>query len=735
MAVKTVVNFHAVATQNSEEITINVPDATTPAVLEERLFDPTTLVITTATGGAGTTLVAGVDYSFSDLNEYATSKAGVDVYQTLNIINAIYQGVDLFIDAGTLNQYGDNLLAADVNDLQTQIGILNGGSRKIGDIFASMKDSVTGAFKFRIGEAVNISQYQDLFDIVGHRFHDMQVAAGAADLGDLSTATTFYPTPVPGYVPNMLPTFTADSSAVTSNQLDINESYSTTAIRAILGTHQEKAIPVLVRVDSGAIPTGLTEWTRYWVNFIDSSPDKLEFYPTEADALAGTNIVGLTGVTGTVTIFPAYTENAFQGHTFSTSGGDLYDDGLNVSVGGTTAARFDNLGDEAAVISTDGSNGTPRTSDRTRGNEVYTNWFIQHSEVNGAGDLVLSPPPVFDTGRLANSDWTSQTFTADYSSISGLAGLSLHELDFEFLIYTTNSDSTGISLLDVVQTGGASAGFGLTAHQGVDSVIFYSASGGVKYLDSAGIIQTLVAQSYYYRIVVKPKVWTDLAIIQNVSGVNFKYPKFDISASNQTLDLSSLEFEPDGYRIKAKWTGGDGTYQLSIVIPTGYTLGGVAKTTIEADLKGDGQGVLQLVKNGTDLEIEKYIDTDGGQWPTDATYTGKSWKKYIDGTIEQTSTEEFIEDATSSSGSIFRIDPNRPQEAYPLPLKVFNSANIFNYSSDSAIHWVGIELPAPNQLLNWSQYFILDSASTSGVTFKVCKEVKGRWTTAQIEVS
>jgi hypothetical protein len=121
MAVKNIVDFHAVPTVNTSEIVINVPDSTTLVPLEERLFDPNTLVITTVTGGAGTTLVAGVDYSFSDLNEFATSKAGVDVYQTLNIINATYQGVDIFIQAGTLNQYGDNLLAEDVNDLQSQI--------------------------------------------------------------------------------------------------------------------------------------------------------------------------------------------------------------------------------------------------------------------------------------------------------------------------------------------------------------------------------------------------------------------------------------------------------------------------------------------------------------------------------------------------------------------------------------------------------------------------------------
>jgi hypothetical protein len=323
MAVKNIVDFHAVPTVNTSEIVINVPDSTTLVPLEERLFDPNTLVITTVTGGAGTTLVAGVDYSFSDLNEFATSKAGVDVYQTLNIINVTYQGVDIFIQAGTLNQYGDNVLAEDVNDLQSQI--------------------------------------------------------------------------------------------------------------------------------------------------------------------------------------------------------------------------------------------------------------------NSVGPFI---------------------------------------------------------------------------------------------------------------------------------NANFS---FDISASNQTLDLSSLSGEANGYRIKAKWTGGDGNFQLSIVIPTGYTLGGVAKATIEADLKGDGQGVLVLVKNGSDLEIEKYTDTDGGGW------SGQYFKKYVDGTMEVS-----IDD-TGSIG----IGTNFTG-AFPVPFKgAVPRISAIPTTRDNVAYGTGQGGSDNRSLTNWYIRVSLGSGTAS----QFCAEAFGRWTVAQIEVS
>jgi hypothetical protein len=613
----------------------------------------------------------------------------------------------------------------------------NGGGKDVGDIFHSMKDEATGAFKFRVGEPVLIAQYQALFDIVGHRFHDMQVGAGATSLAPLASATTFYPTPVPGYVPNMLPSFTSDSSNVASNQLDINEDLSTTAIQAILGSHQEKGIPVLVRVDSGAIPTGLTEWTRYFANFIDGSPDALEFYPTMADALAGTNIVGLTGAVGTVTIFPAYDENRMQQITgfidnfrgLSGTNGGAFDDTTNGDATNWSGAGVADLS-QVRFDSADSPNA--RTGDTTHGNEVYGNLFIQFQQVTSQ-ELVLSPPPIAKKGWTAISDFTNVDLTLDYSGVSGLSGEKLEDLEVTFLVSPNND---GTEAYRVGQYTTTTVGFGFSIDTEVTDQIKVSLGDSGIVVFVAGVATALTNQSWFYNIIVTKKINTDLAIIQNVSGVNFQYPTFDISASNQTLDLTSLATEADGYRIKAKWTGGDGNYQLSIVLPTGFTYGGVAKATIETDWKGDGQGVIQVVKNGTDFEVEKFVDTDGGNWPVDATFTRKTWKKHIDGTIEQTATEEFTEATNTSSGSNFRITPPRAVQPYPLPIKAIDYSNIKVKEDTIGVswisHWVDV---AQNQLLNWGSYTPTRGSSTGNEDWEIVKIVKGRWTTTQVEVS
>lgn len=340
MAVKNIVDFHVVPTQNSFELVFNVPDSDTLVPLEERLFDPTTLTITTATAGGGTVLVAGVDYSFSDLNEFATDKAGVDIYQTLNIINATYQGVDLYIQSGTLNQYGDNLLAEDVNDLQAQI-------------------------------------------------------------------------------------------------------------------------------------------------------------------------------------------NA------------------------------------------------------------------------GSGPYI----------------------------------------DQEF--------------------------------------------------------------------------------------------SFDISASDQTLDISSLSGEADGYRIRARWTGGDGNFKLSIVLPTGYTYGGVAKATIETDWKGEGQGVMVLVKNGTDLEIEKLVDTDGGN------FGSQSWKKTIDGSLEFWDADTYNVAISTGSGNIqvTSSDLTPPTFSITPASTIIRNTFLIDDGASPIVSWVVSGGTSAGPTVGWEPFRLADSLSSTAVDREVGFYAKGRWTTAQVKVS
>jgi hypothetical protein len=607
-----------------------------------------------------------------------------------------------------------------------------GGGRDTGDIFASIKDTVTGAFKFRVGEAVNIAQYQDLFDIVGHRFHDMQVTAGASSLVPLASATTFYPTPVPGYIPNMLPSFTADSSNVSTNQLDINESFTTTAIQAILGSHQEKGIPVLVRVDSGAIPTGLTEWTRYFANFIDGSPDALEFYPTMADALAGTNIVGLTGAVGTVTIFPAYDENRMQQITgfidnfrgLSGTNGGAFDDTTNGDATNWSGAGVADLS-QVRFDSADSPNA--RTGDTTHGNEVYGNLFIQFQQVTSQ-ELVLSPPPIAKKGWTAISDFTNVDLTLDYSGVSGLSGEKLEDLEVTFLVSPNND---GTEAYRVGQYTTTTVGFGFSIDTEVTDQIKVSLGDSGIVVFVAGVATALTNQSWFYNIIVTKKINTDLAIIQNVSGVNFDYGKFDISASNQTLDLSGLAFQPDGYRVKAKWTWGDGNFQLSIVIPTGYTLGGVAKATIEADLKGDGQGVIQLVKNGTDLEIEKYEDILGVDFGG-ITY---KWQWLKDGTVIRAG--EYIQGGGGATeGQVYdAISPSIPNVGDSMQIAGTHGASITGVVRRTAADTITLWQTASGVVSEFT--YKSDSSGTGGTGQANLSWVtlNTRWTAAQIEVS
>ena len=591
MAAKTVVDFHAVATQNANEIVFNVPDSTTLVPLEERLIDPNTLVITTATGGGGTTLVPGVDYTFSDLNEFATAKAGVDVYQTVNIINATYQGVNLYIQAGTLNQYGDNILAIDINNL---LELASAGAGVVGSMEFYAGVTAPSGYLLCDGSFVLIAQYQDLFNVVGHAFNGgVDPADGTFKLPDMRAA--------------------------------------------------------------GAIGAGTST---------------------------------------------QFTQNETK--TF----GESYDDQMQGQI--TSGSPV-----------TDGVNGTPRTGDSTHGKQVAANWIIRYAKTTG-NDLVLSPPPVYDTGWVANSDWTAVEFVGDYSGVSELVGLSLADLDYKFLVSTDGTDANSWEFMDVHQRVSDNGQvFGVTVYQGTNQLKFRMADNGIRFVASGSFAHDLLTnQSYYYRIVIRKKVWTDLAIIQNVSGVNFEYPKFDISSQNQTLDLSSLENEPNGYRIKAKWSGGDGNFNLSIVIPTGYTLGGVAKATVEADWKGDGQGVIQLVKNGTDLEWEGKgaWDSDGGNWP------GECWEKEPSGTIDECL---ITSPSISPGGSYIWVYPISCASGL-TPVVQITSINRGGNSYASGTGAVDKRTNTQTEI---------EAASANSNSGTVQTTLKGRWTSAYIEVS
>lgn len=136
MVAKKIVNFHTTETNNTYELCFYVDSATESAKIEERLCQLTGLEIWTGPGQTGTQLTLNVDYSFLNLNIYATDQVGKNVYSDLVITNATYHGTALYIPAGTLTMHGDVIDQVDINTEQDQRGLL--------DRFFKNKENVRG---------------------------------------------------------------------------------------------------------------------------------------------------------------------------------------------------------------------------------------------------------------------------------------------------------------------------------------------------------------------------------------------------------------------------------------------------------------------------------------------------------------------------------------------------------------------------------------------------------------
>jgi microcystin-dependent protein len=270
-----------------------------------------------------------------------------------------------------------------------------------------------------------------------------------------------------------------------------------------------------------------------------------------------------------------------------------------------------------------------RTGTTTHGKQFGLLACIKALEVTGAGDLVLSPVPQYDSGWIFNNDWTGRVIPVDYSSVSGLQGMTLADLDVDFLISKIGDDSDTFDL-KLANNSSASAGpRGVTFQQtDTDEISIYTGDNGILYISEINTAAAIDTETWYYRVIIRPKVHNDLAILQNNGGYNQELV-FDISAADQVVDLTPIYEAIDGYRVSYAWTGGDGTFQLSFDggTYTGKTIGGVSADALVAQMKGDGIGRLTLIKDGNDLRLESYHDSDGGN------FTDK-WEKDAGGNLE-----------------------------------------------------------------------------------------------------
>jgi len=253
-----------------------------------------------------------------------------------------------------------------------------------------------GYLPFAFNNKVSTTTYATLYAEVGSTFEAQHVAAGDAASG----AGYFYPTPTPGgYERIGVP----DSAAInaTTGVDDAAETIALTAAnlnslkftRAVTGTGAD-GVPVQVKLITGALPGGLAILTTYYCKF--KSATTIELYTTEAAAIsaATTNRVDLTDAVGTfrLTQEGIVLDDRFQGHEHEAN---IFNDRGTHPISTINFLAKDaqdgyNLGgptngiQNSAIIGTpitDTVNGTPRTTNESRGKTTITFSYIKARKI------------------------------------------------------------------------------------------------------------------------------------------------------------------------------------------------------------------------------------------------------------------------------------------------------------------------------------------------------------------
>ncbi len=257
-------------------------------------------------------------------------------------------------------------------------GVLVGSEKKF---FTSKDRSAQGYLEYALSNAVLQATYADLYADVGDIFEQMHLDAGdpASGAGD------FYPTPVPGYTDRSgIPdTAAIDATAdiddttelITLTTADYN---SFKAFKSVGGD----GVPVRAVLLTGALPGGIVDGeTVYYIRF-KTTPD-IELYDTEANAIDTSGTTGRIDLTDAVGTFNL------------TQQGIAYDDAGQGHRHNLWAQQVNNLGGASSLVSTAGVantlytyravddpvtdtvNGTPRTSNETRGRNIITFNYIK----------------------------------------------------------------------------------------------------------------------------------------------------------------------------------------------------------------------------------------------------------------------------------------------------------------------------------------------------------------------
>lgn len=182
---------------------------------------------------------------------------------------------------------------------------------------------------------------------------------------------------------------------------------------------------------------------------------------------------------------------------------------------------------------------------------------------------------------------------------------------------------------------------------------------------------------------------------------------FDISASNETFDLTTVNSYPIGYEFKVLAYDGDGSNNFSFV-DNGETINGI--TVADYSIDGTGGFIMKKIDDGEFSAVGwlggDIFDQDGGN------FSGYTWEKSISGKMTQSRLLVASNLDGSQTFPVAFVDTN-----YIVKVDLY-----FDTSGARVVFWdtettTGFEVAVKNSITG-------ADADSGG-----CWEVTGRWTT------
>ena len=560
-------------------------------------------------------LTAGEQYFLGDDGGIVTS-GNIDYFDNKVLIGTAIDSTTLDLSIGP-PQYREN------KDDGLPIGSI---------IFSANETTIPGYLQFAYNNAVSIANYPVLYSVVGKKFEKIHT-----DAGDPATdADHFYPTPIPGYFPRPSVPDSADIDStsaidITNDTITLSAGdYNTLRRSRDPSAANPHGVPILLSLQSGALPTGLAEDTVYYIRFVDDTSYLIKLYTSETNAISDTSPVDITATaTGTFKLTQAgiYQQDAVGDHWHAVAGATT-SGGVNGADGfmrGTTndpkfrSARLSERESAYEGYFGDGSTSPTqqnRWSNETRPNEVFLFGYIKAEYITPAGEPVSALR--YDTG------W--QNFWA--SDIRGSSVDISHNLDSEsselICIFSIKVIATGDILTPVIvtrawdQATSADADYIYGAefvHVNNNTSRLRIGTSGLIVLGADGSEQQITSNGsdFQYRvIIIKPSLiatYTDAPI----------RAKFEITdATDQVVAL------PDANGQTAErtyWRTGSGTGKVTFTTYGSQTINGDSASVWYLE----GEGVIKLAPVNGNWEVVEYYDKGGND--------DKWWVKTIDGHI------------------------------------------------------------------------------------------------------